>query len=139
MHFSQSRTRHLPLRNPEEAMQKVPTSMQAESEPITSSTKSSLPWRKKNKETADPCKGLAAADMHELMFIYELKERLTVCLTVIAICVHARRHAGTVSRRIWIIRRRVMHGRYVNSKKNGTDYDDPQRSGERRRNPEHRD
>ena len=29
-------------------------------------------------------KGLAAADMHELMFIYELKERLTVCLTVIA-------------------------------------------------------
>ena len=27
---------------------------------------------------------LYAADMHELMFIYELKERLTVCLTVIA-------------------------------------------------------
>lgn len=31
----------------EEAMQKVMTSMQAESEPITSSTKSSLAWRKK--------------------------------------------------------------------------------------------
>lgn len=28
--------------------------------------------------------GLAASDMHELMFVYELKERLTVCLTVIA-------------------------------------------------------
>lgn len=27
---------------------------------------------------------LAASDMHELMFVYELKERLTVCLTVIA-------------------------------------------------------
>ena len=27
---------------------------------------------------------LYAADMHELMFIYELKERLTVCLSVIA-------------------------------------------------------
>ena len=27
---------------------------------------------------------LAAKDMHELMFIYELKERLTVCLSVIA-------------------------------------------------------
>lgn len=29
-------------------------------------------------------KGLAAEDMHELMFVYELKERLTVCLTLIA-------------------------------------------------------
>ena len=28
--------------------------------------------------------GLKAEDMHELMFVYELKERLTVCLTVIA-------------------------------------------------------
>ena len=28
--------------------------------------------------------GLAAEDMHELMFVYELKERLTVCLTLIA-------------------------------------------------------
>lgn len=28
--------------------------------------------------------GLYASDMHELMFIYELKERLTVCLSVIA-------------------------------------------------------
>ena len=27
---------------------------------------------------------LHAEDMHELMFIYELKERLTVCLSVIA-------------------------------------------------------
>ena len=27
---------------------------------------------------------LDASDMHELMFIYELKERLTVCLSVIA-------------------------------------------------------
>ena len=27
---------------------------------------------------------LGASDMHELMFIYELKERLTVCLSVIA-------------------------------------------------------
>ena len=27
---------------------------------------------------------LYASDMHELMFIYELKERLTVCLSVIA-------------------------------------------------------
>lgn len=28
--------------------------------------------------------GLTAEDMHELMFVYELKERLTVCLTLIA-------------------------------------------------------
>lgn len=28
--------------------------------------------------------GLHADDMHELMFVYELKERLTVCLSVIA-------------------------------------------------------
>lgn len=56
MHFSQSRTRHLPLRNSRKPCRKSWTSMQAESEPITSSTKSSLPWRKKNKETADPCK-----------------------------------------------------------------------------------
>ena len=47
MHFSQSRTRHLPLRNSRKPCRKSWISMQAESEPITSSTKSSLPWRKK--------------------------------------------------------------------------------------------
>lgn len=30
------------------------------------------------------CREIGAEDMHELMFVYELKERLTVCLSVIA-------------------------------------------------------
>ena len=38
----------------------------------------------KIKQIQTLAEGLAASDMHELMFVYELKERLTVCLTVIA-------------------------------------------------------
>ena len=38
----------------------------------------------KIKQIQKLAEGLAASDMHELMFVYELKERLTVCLTVIA-------------------------------------------------------
>lgn len=38
----------------------------------------------KVKQIQTLAEGLAASDMHELMFVYELKERLTVCLTVIA-------------------------------------------------------
>lgn len=32
----------------------------------------------------EPSQNIGAKDMHELMFVYELKERLTVCLSVIA-------------------------------------------------------
>lgn len=45
--FLTKQGRHLPLRNSRKPCRKSWTSMQAESEPITSSTKSSLPWRKK--------------------------------------------------------------------------------------------
>lgn len=38
----------------------------------------------KIKQIQTLAEGLAASDMHKLMFVYELKERLTVCLTVIA-------------------------------------------------------
>ena len=38
----------------------------------------------KIRQLMELAKDLGAADMHELMFIYELKERLTVCLSVIA-------------------------------------------------------
>ena len=81
-------------------------------------------------------KGLAAADMHELMFIYELKERLTVCLTVIA---HLRARKETrwhsFAENLDYPEKSDAWLCYVNSKKErGPDYDDPQRSGERRRN-----
>ena len=38
----------------------------------------------KIKQIESLSKGLAASDMHELMFVYELKERLTVCKVLIA-------------------------------------------------------
>ncbi len=38
----------------------------------------------KIRQLIDLAEGLGASDMHELMFIYELKERLVVCLSVIA-------------------------------------------------------
>ncbi len=38
----------------------------------------------KIRQLMELAQDLGAADMHELMFIYELKERLTVCLSVIA-------------------------------------------------------
>lgn len=40
--------------------------------------------KEKIEQVISLCDGLKAADMHELMFIYELKERLTLCLSVIA-------------------------------------------------------
>ena len=74
--------------------------------------------------------------MHELMFIYELKERLTVCLTVIA---HLRARKETrwhsFAENLDYPEKSDAWLCYVNSKKErGPDYDDPQRSGERRRN-----
>ena len=38
----------------------------------------------KIRQLIELAEDLSASDMHELMFIYELKERLTVCLSVIA-------------------------------------------------------
>ena len=65
-------------------------------------------------------KGLAAADMHELMFIYELKERLTVCLTVIA---HLRARKETrwhsFAENLDYPEKSDAWLCYVNSKKNG--------------------
>ena len=64
--------------------------------------------------------GLAAADMHELMFIYELKERLTVCLTVIA---HLRARKETrwhsFAENLDYPEKSDAWLCYVNSKKNG--------------------
>ena len=54
--------------------------------------------------------GLKAEDMHELMFVYELKERLTVCLSVIAHLGARKKPAGIVLQKIWIIHRRVTSG-----------------------------
>ena len=65
-------------------------------------------------------KGLAAGDMHELMFIYELKERLTVCLTVIA---HLRARKETrwhsFAENLDYPEKSDAWLCYVNSKKNG--------------------
>ena len=65
-------------------------------------------------------KGLAAADMHELMFIYELKERLTVCMTVIA---HLRARKETrwhsFAENLDYPEKSDAWLCYVNSKKNG--------------------
>ena len=62
----------------------------------------------------------AAADMHELMFIYELKERLTVCLTVIA---HLRARKETrwhsFAENLDYPEKSDAWLCYVNSKKNG--------------------
>lgn len=41
-----------------------------------------------------------AGDMHELMFVYELKERLTVCKSVIAHLLQEKRQDGTVLMKI---------------------------------------
>ena len=38
----------------------------------------------KIKQLIELSEDVAAEDMHELMFVYELRERLTVCLAVIA-------------------------------------------------------
>ncbi len=53
---------------------------------IISTTKSSLRWQRKDGSFSliELTGDLYASDMHELMFIYELKERLSVCLSVIA-------------------------------------------------------
>lgn len=40
--------------------------------------------REKINHITELCEKLSARDMHELMFVYELKERLTVCLSLIA-------------------------------------------------------
>jgi len=69
----------------EEAMQKVMDS-------YAGGIGSSYQFNEKQLELADEkidqiiqlSDGLYAADMHELMFVYELKERLTVCKSVIA-------------------------------------------------------
>ena len=65
-------------------------------------------------------KGLAAAEMHDLMLIYELKERLTVCLTVIA---HLRARKETrwhsFAENLDYPEKSDAWLCYVNSKKNG--------------------
>ena len=38
----------------------------------------------KNPSASGSCRKTAAADMHELMFAYELRERLIVCRSLIA-------------------------------------------------------
>jgi adenylylsulfate reductase subunit A len=38
----------------------------------------------KIRQLIELAEGISAKDMHELMFVYELKERLTICLSVIA-------------------------------------------------------